>query len=55
MALDDSMLRDSLGATLGLFEDFYYGHRVPTAPALESAWALAETFRHRLAALEAGR
>jgi hypothetical protein len=53
--LEDSMLRDSVGATLGLFEDFYYGHRVPTATALESVWALAEAFRRRLAAIEAGQ
>jgi hypothetical protein len=55
MALEDSMLRESVGATLGLFEGYYYGHRMPTATAFESVWALAEAFRRRLAAREAGQ
>jgi hypothetical protein len=51
LALDDSLLRDGLRTTLGLFEEVYYGHRVPTLPAFESVWARAEAFRDRLASL----
>ena len=46
-SLRDRELIDSLGATLGLFEDVYYGRRRPTAQAFESVWNRAEAFQER--------
>jgi len=43
--LDDTGLRRSLGATLGLFEEVHYGHRRPSAAAFEAAWSRALAFR----------
>ncbi len=46
--LDDPLLGDSLRATLGVFEQVYYGHRLPGPEELERVWSRAETFRRRL-------
>src|SRR5208337_1196491 len=46
--LDDPLLGDGLQATLGVFEEVYYGHRLPGPDELERVWSRAETFRHRL-------
>jgi Domain of unknown function (DUF4129) len=46
-SLRDRDLIDALGATLGLFEDVYYGRRSPTAQAFESVWSRALLFRQR--------
>jgi hypothetical protein len=43
--LADRDLRQSLGATLGLFEEVHYGHRRPSAAAFEAAWSRALAFR----------
>jgi hypothetical protein len=51
-ALDDPRIRDDMGATLGVFEDVYYGHRVPSPEALDSVWTRAEALRRRLSATE---
>ena len=56
--LEDRELRDSLGTTLGLFEDVYYGNRLPTPEALEAAWTRAEGLRrscHRRGGSDEGR
>ena len=50
----DRELADSLGATLRLFEDVYYGRRRPTAQAFESVWNRAILFRERGRLLGAG-
>jgi hypothetical protein len=46
--LDDPLLGDGLQATLGVFEEVYYGHRLPGPEELERVWSRAETFRRRL-------
>jgi Domain of unknown function (DUF4129) len=46
--LDDLLLGDGLRATLGVFEEVYYGHRLPGSEELERVWSGAETFRRRL-------
>ena len=46
--LDDPHLGDSLRATLGVFEEVYYGHRHPGPEELKRVWSRAETFRRRL-------
>jgi len=38
---------DSLEATLALFEDVYYGRKLPTLEAFEAVWKLALEFRER--------
>jgi Domain of unknown function (DUF4129) len=43
----DQQFADSLGATLRLFEDVYYGRKRPTTPAFESVWHRALLFRER--------
>ena len=43
----DRELVDSLGATLALFEEVYYGRRRPTAQAFESVWSRALAFQER--------
>jgi hypothetical protein len=43
----DPELANSLGATLGLFEDVYYGRKRPTTKAFESVWQNALLFRER--------
>jgi hypothetical protein len=55
IALTDQPLCDGLRATLGLFEDVYYGHRIPSAEALDSTWSRAEGFRRRLETFKAGQ
>jgi Domain of unknown function (DUF4129) len=50
----DQELADSLGATLRLFEDVYYGRKRPTAQAFESVWHRALLFRERGRLLGAG-
>jgi hypothetical protein len=46
--LKNTELHDALAATLGLFEDVYYGHRRPSVPAFEAAWARALAFRREV-------
>jgi hypothetical protein len=46
-AVQDADFRDAVAATLGLFEDVYYGRRRPTTEAFESVWSRAETFQER--------
>jgi Domain of unknown function (DUF4129) len=50
----DQELADSLRATLGLFEEVYYGRRRPTTQAFESVWNRALLFRERGRLLGAG-
>ncbi len=47
-SLDDPLLEGGLRATLGLFEQVSYGHRLPSHLDLERLWPLAESFRRRL-------
>jgi hypothetical protein len=47
-ALADPHLGNLLGLSLGLFEDVYYGHRIPSAEAVESVWLRDQDFRRRL-------
>jgi len=51
--LDDPLLDDGLRATLGVFEEVYYGHRLPGPDELERVWSRAETFRRRLQTIKA--
>ncbi len=53
--LRDPVLVDSLGATLRLFEEIYYGHRRPSASAFERVWNRAQAFEARRSELEASR
>jgi hypothetical protein len=53
--LRDPVLVDSLGATLGLFEEIYYGHRLPSQGAFEHAWGRAQALEDRRNALERSR
>ncbi len=50
--LDDTLLRNSLRATLQVFEDVYYGHRRPDRDEFERVWASAEAFRRRLQTIQ---
>lgn len=50
--LRDPVLGESLGATLGLFEEIYYGHRLPSAAAFEQVWNRAQVFEERRGVLE---
>jgi Domain of unknown function (DUF4129) len=50
--LDDPLLGDGLRATLGVFEEVYYGHRLPGPEELERVWARAEALRRRLQAIK---
>ena len=45
--VSDGALRGSVEPTLRLFELVYYGHRSPSAEAVESGWTLAEQFEKR--------
>jgi hypothetical protein len=54
LAVSDSQLRDGLRATLTLFEQVYYGRRIPSPQALESIWSRALAFRSRLETMKAG-
>ena len=46
--LDDPLLAEGLRTTLGVFEEVYYGHRLPRPEELERVWSRAEAFRRRL-------
>ena len=50
--LDDPLLGDGLRATLGVFEEVYYGHRHPGPEELERVWPRAEALRRRLQAMK---
>ena len=50
--LDDPLLGDGLRTTLGVFEEVYYGHRLPGPEELERVWARAEALRRRLQAIK---
>ena len=52
--IHDAGLIDSLTATLGLFEDVYYGRRVPSPVAFEAVWKRAEAFNERRRRLPPG-
>jgi hypothetical protein len=52
--LRDRELGDSVRATLGLFEDVYYGRRSPTVEAFESVWERAAVFQDRRRTLTTG-
>lgn len=52
--IDDLVLAQGLRLTLGVFEQVYYGHRVPDASTLEGVWRGAELFRGRLEAIKTG-
>ena len=47
-SLNDPLLAGGFRATLGLFEQVSYGHRLPSRLELERLWPLAESFRQRL-------
>jgi hypothetical protein len=53
--LTDPVLVDSLKATLGLFEEVYYGRRLPAAGAFESVWSRAVAFQERQGVMGASR
>jgi hypothetical protein len=50
--LRDPVLVDSLGATLALFEEIYYGHRSPSKRAFDQVWSRALVLEDRRRALE---
>lgn len=51
--LEDLTLREHYRAALGLFEQVYYGHQVPSPEAVAFLWRRAEAFRKRINELEA--
>jgi hypothetical protein len=53
--LRDPVLVDSFAATLGLFEEIYYGHRQPSQGAFEHVWGRAQALEDRRSALEQSR
>ena len=53
-ALDDPHLSEGFRATLGAFEQVYYGHQLPGPEELERVWSRAENFRHHLQTLKVG-
>jgi hypothetical protein len=53
--LRDPVLVDSLAATLGLFEEIYYGHRLPAQGAFDRVWARAQALEDRRSELEQSR
>jgi hypothetical protein len=53
--LRDPVLVDSLSATLALFEEIYYGHRLPSQVAFDQVWSRAQALEDRRRALEASR
>jgi hypothetical protein len=53
--LTDPVLVDSLRATLGLFEEVYYGRRLPAAETFEAVWSRAQAFQERQGVLGASR
>jgi hypothetical protein len=54
-SMRDPVLVGSLGATLRLFEEIYYGHRRPSAVVFEQVWSRAQAFEARRSELEATR
>jgi hypothetical protein len=50
--LDDPLLAAGLRTTLGVFEEVYYGRKIPGTAELDRVWAGAETFRSHLRALQ---
>ncbi len=53
--IHDPEFVDTLEATLGLFEDVYYGRRLPTLEAFEAVWRSAQVFQERRGAAGATR
>jgi Domain of unknown function (DUF4129) len=53
--LRDPVLVDSLAATLGLFEEIYYGHRLPSQGAFDRVWGRAQALEDRRSELERSR
>jgi hypothetical protein len=53
--LSDQLLLEPVRATLALFEDAYYGGRVPAADAFGAVWRRAEAFEQRRRLLGAPR
>jgi Domain of unknown function (DUF4129) len=54
-SMRDPVLVDSLGATLRLFEEIYYGHRRPSAAVFEQVWSRAQALEARRGELEVSR
>ncbi len=52
--IHDAGLLDSLTSTLRLFEDVYYGRRVPSRDAFEAVWKRAEAFNEQRRRLPPG-
>ncbi len=50
--LSDTILRDGLRTTLTVFEEVYYGHRLPGPEELDRLWSRAEIFRRRLQTIQ---
>jgi hypothetical protein len=50
--LDDPLLAAGLRTTLGVFEEVYYGRRIPGTAELERVWAGAERFRNHLQSIQ---
>ncbi len=53
--IHDPRFADSLEATLGLFEDVYYGRKLPTLEAFEAVWRSAQVFQERRGVAGASR
>jgi len=53
--LHDRELLDSVGGTLLLFEEVYYGRRMPAVQAFEAVWSRAQAFEERRSFLGASR
>jgi hypothetical protein len=51
----DPRFVDSLEATLSLFEDVYYGRKLPTLEAFEAVWKRAQVFQERRGLVGASR
>jgi len=53
--LRDRELQDSVGDTLQLFEEVYYGRKIPAAQAFDLVWNRAQAFEERRSLLGASR
>jgi hypothetical protein len=53
--LHDPDLLDPIRETLAMFEDVYYGRRVPAADAFDAVWRKAQAFEQRRSSLGASR
>jgi hypothetical protein len=51
----DPRFLSSLELTLGLFEDVYYGRRMPSQQAFEAVWRSAQVFQERRSLVGASR